>query len=50
MREAKYRAWHKDSKFMFEVNGMSPTAVEEKKRRNVFENPELLEGNENAGD
>ena len=31
MREAKYRAWHKDAKIMFDVNGMSPTAVEEKR-------------------
>ncbi len=31
MREIKFRAWHKDSKIMFDVNGMSPTAAEEKR-------------------
>ncbi|HZK57542.1 MAG TPA: YopX family protein [Clostridia bacterium] len=31
MREIKHRAWHKPSKTMFEVYGISPVAVEEKK-------------------
>lgn len=31
MREAKYRAWHKLTSEMFEVHGISPTAVEERK-------------------
>jgi hypothetical protein len=29
MRDIKFRAWHKIAKFMFEVNALSKTAVEE---------------------
>lgn len=31
MREIEFRAWHKEAEFMFDVYGLSSTAVEEKR-------------------